>query len=119
MPGAYMSTLKMSAKKRNLEFVLTKEELWQLFLKQNKKCALSGVELTFNSRNNKRDGTASLDRIDSSKGYTLDNIQWVHKIVNIMKQDLEEKDFFLWCKTIIENRETITHHIDETCRIGR
>jgi hypothetical protein len=46
-----------------------------------------------------------LDRIDSSKGYTIDNVQWVHKIVNIMKHDVEEKEFFNWCKLITERNK--------------
>lgn len=32
--------------------------------------------------------TASLDRIDSSKGYTIDNVWWIHKQLNWMKWDL-------------------------------
>ena len=42
---------------------------------------------------NKRIGNASLDRIDSSKGYVKDNIQWVHKDVQIMKNKFSE-DYF-------------------------
>jgi hypothetical protein len=58
------------------------------------------IELKFNSRKRLYDGTASLDRIDSSKGYTLGNIQWVHKWVNLMKQDMTDQEFIEWCKTI-------------------
>ena len=45
-------------------------------------------------------GTASLDRIDSSKGYIQGNIQWVHKRINQMKWDSEENDFINWCKLV-------------------
>ena len=48
--------------------------------------------------------TASLDRIDSNKGYTIDNVQWVHKDINKMKMDLEEDVFIDNCKLIIENK---------------
>lgn len=47
--------------------------------------------------------TASLDRIDSSKGYVEGNVQWVHKDVNYIKQDLEESYFKKLCKLITEN----------------
>ena len=50
-------------------------------------------------------GTASLDRIDSKKGYTIDNIQWVHKDVNKMKMDLQEEDFFRIVKEIYEYKQ--------------
>jgi len=46
--------------------------------------------------------TASLDRIDSSKGYVLDNVQWVHKRVNFLKRDYSEKELLFWCNAISE-----------------
>ena len=36
---------------------------------------------------------ASLDRIDSSIGYTLDNIQWLHNDVNISKWEFSVDKF--------------------------
>ena len=48
----------------------------------------------------KSDGTASLDRIDSSKGYIEGNIQWVHKDINRMKGDSSDNDFIKLCKII-------------------
>ena len=102
MSGSYFSQTIKSSKKRNLKFQITKEYMWSLFLKQNEKCALTGVQLKFDSCQKNRDGNASLDRIDSTKGYTIDNIQWIHKIINIMKQDLTETEFINWCKLICE-----------------
>lgn len=48
--------------------------------------------------------TASLDRIDSLKGYTIDNVQWIHKHINYMKIDLTEQEFFHFIKQIYEYR---------------
>jgi hypothetical protein len=48
---------------------LSIEDTWELFTKQECRCALSGLPLYFPSKRNKTDGNASLDRIDSSKGY--------------------------------------------------
>ena len=45
----------------------------------------------------------SIDRKDSSKGYTTDNIQLVGAIINIMKNDIDEKDFLLFVSTIAIN----------------
>jgi len=42
----------------------------------------------------------SIDRIDSSKGYTKDNIQLVGSIINIMKNDIKEEDFLLFVSSI-------------------
>lgn len=117
MSGAYLSSIKQSARIRNLKYDLTKEQIWGIFLKQNGKCALSGIDLKFQSRGNIRDGTASLDRIDSSKNYSIDNVQWVHKIVNIMKQDSNESDFINWCKLIAnksKNEQAKKHRAGKT-----
>jgi hypothetical protein len=71
-----------------------------------KKCALSGLELTFESDSKKSiDRNASLDRIDSKKGYIKGNVQWVDKRLNVMKMDLS-LDFFLnACKMVTEYRK--------------
>jgi hypothetical protein len=80
--------------------------VWDLFLKQEKKCALSGIVLTFpKSGSNKemKASTASLDRIDSSKGYLKDNVQWVHKDINRMKNVYSQEYFISMCKAVSTN----------------
>ena len=42
----------------------------------------------------------SVDRIDSSKGYTKDNIQLTLADVNIMKWNTSDDDFIATCKLI-------------------
>lgn len=84
--------------RRPLELTLTIEEAWGLFLKQDRKCALSGVGIKLSTKSIYN--TASVDRIDSSKGYTLDNVQWVHKDVNKMKNVYSQKYFIDMCKKI-------------------
>lgn len=110
IPIDTFNKIEIQAKKRNLEFNITIKELWSLFLKQNKKCALSGIDIGFCVKQSiyKTNGwkarwvhTASLDRIDNSRGYTIDNIQWVHKDLNYMKQDYsEEYCYNMWKKYI-------------------
>lgn len=75
------------------------EYLWGLFLKQERRCALSGIELTMQEPG-KYYGTASLDRIDSAEGYVPGNVQWVHATLNVMKNDLSQTDFVAWCKAV-------------------
>lgn len=79
---------------------VTKEEAWDLYIKQNKKCALSGIDISigWGPLN-----CASIDRIDNEKGYTLDNIQWVHKHVNFMKRTYTQEYFIEMCKLIAQN----------------
>ena len=56
----------------------------------------------------KHDGNASIDRIDSSKGYTKDNIQIVTKTINLAKRSLSDDDFIQMCLEVSEYR-LITH----------
>jgi hypothetical protein len=102
--GNFFYSMRKRAKKSNIPFDITIEYIWDLYLKQDKKCALSGVDISFSidRHKNKSDQTASLDRIDSSKGYVEGNLQWVHKTVNAIKWHLGEEEFFWWCKTISE-----------------
>ena len=44
--------------------------------------------------------TASLDRIDSKKGYIKGNLQWVHKDLNIMKNSYPNQYFIEMCKKV-------------------
>jgi len=88
-----------------VELSISKEYIWDLFLKQNKKCALSGIELHFPTRSKDRSGTASLDRIDSSLGYVDGNVQWVHKDINRMKNVFNNDYFIKICTMISENNK--------------
>lgn len=102
LTGLYWSGLKCGAKSRNLEFSIDIKETYELLEKQNFKCSLSGVDIKLGK--NKDTKTASLDRIDSKNGYTKDNIQWVHKIVNKIKQNIPEKEFIEWCNLISKHK---------------
>ena len=96
--------IRQDAKDKNREFTLIIEEVWELFVKQNRKCAISGVKLDLlQKRRSSLIRTASLDRIDSKKGYHLDNVQWVHKDLNFMKQEYSQKEFIEWCRIVAAN----------------
>ncbi len=101
LSGRYFASVRCRARQHKLEFGITKEYIRDLFLKQDKRCALSGVELKFHSRQLVFDGNASLDRIDSAKGYVEGNVQWVHKTANFMKQRLSDEEFIEWCGIVV------------------
>lgn len=93
IPGKVFSRLRNGAKQRNLDFEITIEDIWNQYIKQNKRCAFSGVPLEFGL-------DASVDRIDSSSGYWKYNIQIVHKTLNMMKKDMPNDLFISWCKMV-------------------
>jgi hypothetical protein len=106
LTGQYVSLLRSNADLRDLKFEVTGEFLYQLYLDQDKKCALSGVDIYFKAFGTDRTTqTASLDRIDSCLDYTEDNVQWVHKHVNRMKWDTPNDEFIEWCKNIAETNK--------------
>lgn len=98
--GSYYSSIKFNAKARGYQFDITIEEIWNLFLKQNRKCKLSGLELDFSQNLSKKKQSASLDRIDSKVGYVLGNVQWVHKDVNFLKNKYSEEYLLKMCKMV-------------------
>lgn len=97
--GRYLSSLKANAKKRKIPFNISLKYMWELYIKQDKLCALSGIPLIFSTDSTQ---TASLDRINSKLGYIKDNVQWVHKNVNAMKSNFDELDFIALCKQIVK-----------------
>lgn len=74
------------------------EDVYNLWVKQDKKCNLSGVPIGF--YDDGKAHTCSIDRIDSLKEYTIDNIQLVHKNVNMMKNKFNQDYFIKMCSLI-------------------
>jgi len=98
----------VKAKERNLEVCLTMEEVWDLFLAQQGRCALTGIPLKMDPENKRstRGDTASLDQIDSTKGYIPGNVQWVHMGVNLMKNKFQQDYFVDMCRKVVSLQET-------------
>jgi len=101
--GTFFGKLEHGAKYRKKKFTLTIEQLEELYVKQDGKCALSGLPIRI-ALTKAEDTTASVDRIDSNKGYIIDNVQWVHKSVNLMKQSLTDSDFISLCEHVVNFR---------------
>jgi len=90
----YLKHLRYDAKARKRQFNITIEQLNDLMTKQDNKCALSGLPVSFD------DSSASLDRIDNSQDYFINNVQWVHRKINYMKNTLEQNDFIELCRFV-------------------
>ena len=106
IPTTFWCSIKNNAKSRGRVMSITPEEAWQKYLDQKGKCAITGLSIGFrdgNSKGNCSSHTASLDRIDSSKGYETNNIQWVYKLINIMKSNIDEMEFIALCVIVAEN----------------
>lgn len=92
---------------RAMFYDVTPDYLWKLYIEQNKKCALTGVEIYFGEKR-QNPSTASVDRIDSNKGYIKGNVRWVHRIVNIMRNTMSDKELIQWCNLIVTKSQKET-----------
>jgi len=98
LSASYWGKVKSNAKSRGHTVEVTIEYIWGLFLSQGKRCALTGQPLTMLGA--PPFGDASLDRIDSNRGYVEGNLQWVHKHVNRAKNDLNQDEFIQMCQAV-------------------
>jgi len=101
--GEYNRLFK-NAQNRGIEFTVSPEYLETIFINQKCKCNLTGLDIYINrsqrDKNNVNKHIASLDRIDSSKGYIEGNIQWLYKDINLMKMHFTQEYFINICKLI-------------------
>jgi len=83
-----LNASKTRARRKNLEHTITLKDLQYLYPDDNK-CPVFGFELEWG---HPKCSSPSLDRIDSSKGYTYDNCQIISNKANMLKNDasLEE-----------------------------
>lgn len=111
LSGEYISGIRCRAKGKKItknrpigiEFNISAKYLWDLFITQNKKCALTGLSLTMVASyagENRKLQTASLDRIDNNKGYIEGNVRWLHKDINKMRGPHSDQKFIEYCKMV-------------------
>lgn len=86
---------KRRAKEKNLEFTITLEDVII-----PKICPIMGEPLEY-IPNGYHPYSPSIDRIDSSKGYTKDNIQIISSIANRMKWDATREQLITFCKGVL------------------
>ncbi len=116
------TTIKLNARDRSLDFNLDMEYLWNLFLYQNRKCVLSGLDIQLNEKcNEKKFKTATLDRIDSKFGYIKGNVQWLHRDINKMKNNFPEEYFLKMCELVFKKNgeNTLKIKIGEFYKDGK
>ena len=105
-----LRTLKYRSRERcNEECNLNYTYLYELWVYQNKKCIYTGLELkepTFYGNGSRYDA-ASMDRIDSSKGYIMGNVVWCCWGCNIAKLDFQLIDFINRCELISARKTAI------------
>ena len=107
--GKYLQSLCRNRTEPSRQKEFTSQDLNNLLIKQEYKCALTGETLTCVvkrnigiKKRNRYPTNVSIDRIDSQKGYTIDNIQLVCLIANIAKQDSTVTEYINWCRKVAD-----------------
>ena len=97
-----LRNLHTNARGRTKEFSISVEDVYDLWRNQEGRCAYTKLPLlaTANQFN-----TVSLDRIDSSKGYIVGNVQLVCAAINKMKQEYTEDLFILLSLLVTQNNK--------------
>ena len=99
--------LKHNCNKRakKLSIQIGENDIKELYKKQNGRCLITNQILSYNTDNDniinetkiKNKFNISIDRVDSTKDYTKDNVQLLGVIINIMKSDLTNYEFIDLC----------------------
>lgn len=105
----FYNRFKRGAKSRGLAWRITLKQFRSTFDDQGGRCALTGLALVWPERT--RDVTfgtvtASLDRIRQAEGYVIDNVQWVHKCVNMLKGKRSDAELIHWARLIVSHADS-------------
>lgn len=92
--GLLCRRARSRAKDKEREFLLDPESLSLVFIQCDGKCAVTGMPISFNGESHSK---PSIDRIDSSKGYTMDNIRITSVIANVSMNKWGERALRMMC----------------------
>ena len=105
-----LKSAKSRAKERDLDFDLTIEYLLELNKKQNSCCQLTNISFDLNPPKYKSGHnplSPSIDRIDSTKGYTKDNTRLICTAMNIALNQFGDEFFFEMIKNYLKTTKNI------------
>jgi len=98
---------KHRAKKKGIDFDLTTEWAQSLL---TKKCPKTGIDFDLEVKGKdyklRSPYSPSIDKIDPSKGYTVDNCQIVSWWYNVSKQQFTDQEVLEFCKLVIKNQNS-------------
>lgn len=110
--------IKQRCKANGREFVMT----WDGFITawpEDNKCPVFGFELQHGDDGEYgRNNSPSVDRIDSSRGYSDDNIQIISKLANTMKQNATEEQLLMFAEWITKNSSSLTRKATVSAAYG-
>lgn len=95
-------------KRKTADCDLDTPYLLDLFSAQNGRCHYSGVPLLVGAKGKAEPNSISLDRLVPDKGYRKGNVAWCSYLVNTMKQQMSEEEFYEFLQQILRHRGLMT-----------
>ena len=95
----FLQNARKAATKRQQDFCLTVNDIVECWEQQKEICAYSGRLMTLEAGCL---NTVSIERIDSSIGYTVENTILVCQAINRMKSDFEFNKFYNLCRDVAQ-----------------
>lgn len=99
---SFLTYLRAKAVQRNKGEVISTDALELLWNTQGGKCALTGWDMTMELGQGSVPTNCSIDRINSSRGYEVGNVQLVCRVANVAKSNLSLGDFITLCRSVVE-----------------
>lgn len=96
-----LNTARGTARRKGLPFEVTIDQMVNMWEAQDGRCFYTRVPMTFGGSNTPE--SVSIDRVDSSKGYVVDNIVLCGTYVNRMKNEFSVEEFVHWCRLVVEH----------------
>jgi len=87
------------AKALGLDFDITSDFIYSICKEE---CPILGVKLKYGG-GDKAKNSASLDRIDSFKGYTKDNVMVISSLANTMKSNATKDELLKFGQWVVDN----------------
>lgn len=101
IPTRMWISILSNSKKKNREVSIDRDYVWSIYQKQKGACALTGWPISF-----AEGGRASVDRIDSTKGYIKGNVQIVDSRANKIKMNNTDQFFYKVCESVTRHRRS-------------
>lgn len=109
-------------KRKNAQLLITKKDIKNLYIEQNGKCKLSGKKMTHVNCTDLNNEIAKwniiIDLIDKTKPITKDNIQLICHIIYIIKHDIANNEFIVFCNDISKTNQKRINSIILNLRVS-
>ena len=99
-----LTTRRQQCRKARIIFDISVDQILALYDQQNGRCALTGRELIWGVDSNRGPDTLSVDRIDATGPYIIENVRLVTHWANVARQRYGDEELFAFCEAVLATR---------------